>query len=102
MGVSKRQPAERVVGRGARRPARRRRELRPGGPRRSSPKFERCSKRAGYNAPRWHFIGQLQRNKARAVARDFDVVQTVDRESLGAELDRRAAQPGRAWTCCSR
>jgi len=41
--------------------------------------------------PRWHFIGQLQRNKARDVARHFDVVETVDRESLGRELDRRAA-----------
>ncbi len=45
--------------------------------------------------PRWHFIGQLQRNKARHVARLFDVVETVDRVSLGEELDRRAEQCGR-------
>jgi pyridoxal phosphate enzyme (YggS family) len=45
---------------------------------------------SGHNIPRWQFIGQLQRNKARVVARDFDVVQTVDREGLGAELGRRA------------
>lgn len=35
---------------------------------------------------RWHFIGQLQRNKARSVARYCDVVQSVDRESLIAAL----------------
>jgi pyridoxal phosphate enzyme (YggS family) len=45
--------------------------------------------------PRWHFIGQLQRNKARFVARLFDVIETVDRPALGEELDRRAAQAGR-------
>jgi pyridoxal phosphate enzyme (YggS family) len=46
---------------------------------------------SGHKAPRWHFIGQLQRNKAAAVARDFDCVQTVDRDRLAGELDRRAA-----------
>jgi pyridoxal phosphate enzyme (YggS family) len=40
--------------------------------------------------PRWHFIGQLQRNKARDVARWFDCVSCIDREKLAAELDRRA------------
>ena len=49
----------------------------------------------GLNAPSWHFIGRLQSNKARAVVRAFDVVETVDRPALGAELDRRAAQLGR-------
>jgi pyridoxal phosphate enzyme (YggS family) len=37
---------------------------------------------------RWHFIGQLQRNKAAAVARLGTVVHTVDRASLAAVLDR--------------
>jgi pyridoxal phosphate enzyme (YggS family) len=37
---------------------------------------------------RWHFIGQLQRNKAAAVARLGAVVHTVDRESLARALDR--------------
>jgi pyridoxal phosphate enzyme (YggS family) len=37
---------------------------------------------------RWHFIGQLQRNKAAAVARLGAVVHTVDRESLAGALDR--------------
>jgi pyridoxal phosphate enzyme (YggS family) len=44
-------------------------------------------------AVRWHFIGQLQRNKAAAVARLGAVVHTVDRESLARALDR-AGQEG--------
>jgi PLP dependent protein len=37
---------------------------------------------------RWHFIGQLQRNKAAAVARLGAVVHTVDRAGLAGTLDR--------------
>jgi pyridoxal phosphate enzyme (YggS family) len=39
---------------------------------------------------RWHFIGQLQRNKAAAVARLGAVVHTVDRAGLAGTLDRAA------------
>ncbi len=49
----------------------------------------------GHELPCWHFIGALQRNKARAVAPVFDVVETLDRAALGAELDRRAAAADR-------
>ena len=42
---------------------------------------------------RWHFIGQLQRNKAAAVARLGAVVHTVDRPSLARTLDA-AGQDG--------
>jgi PLP dependent protein len=42
---------------------------------------------------RWHFIGQLQRNKAAAVARLGAIVHTVDRASLARTLDR-AGQDG--------
>ena len=52
----------------------------------------------GLDPPRWHFIGRLQRNKARRVAEAFDLVQTLDRPALGAELDRRAAATGRRLT----
>lgn len=45
--------------------------------------------------PCWHFVGRIQRNKAREVAERFDVVESLDRESLGAELDRRAGRAGR-------
>ncbi|MDW3849161.1 YggS family pyridoxal phosphate-dependent enzyme [Micromonospora sp. BRA006-A] len=41
-------------------------------------------------APRWHFIGQLQRNKARSVVRYADVVQSVDSVRLAAALDAAA------------
>jgi pyridoxal phosphate enzyme (YggS family) len=49
----------------------------------------------GLPAPRLHFIGRLQRNKAAVVAREFDVVESLDRVELGAELERRAAELGR-------
>lgn len=39
---------------------------------------------------RWHFIGQLQRNKAAAVAGLGAVVHSVDRLSLAEALDRAA------------
>jgi pyridoxal phosphate enzyme (YggS family) len=51
--------------------------------------------RIGEALPRWHFVGQLQRNKARDVVRLFDSVSSVDRERLGAELERRAEQEQR-------
>ena len=41
---------------------------------------------------RWHFVGQLQRNKARSVASYADVVQSVDRPELATALDRAAAE----------
>ena len=44
---------------------------------------------------RWHFVGQLQRNKCRSVATYADVVHSVDRMPLVAALDRGAAAAGR-------
>jgi pyridoxal phosphate enzyme (YggS family) len=43
---------------------------------------------------RWHFVGQLQRNKAAAVARLGALVHTVDRESLAHALDRTGREGG--------
>jgi pyridoxal phosphate enzyme (YggS family) len=48
---------------------------------------------------RWHFIGQLQSNKARSVAGYADLVHSVDRASLVAALDRAAAAHGRVLDC---
>ncbi|MER6592586.1 YggS family pyridoxal phosphate-dependent enzyme [Micromonospora purpureochromogenes] len=45
-------------------------------------------------AVRWHFIGQLQRNKARSVVRYADVVHSVDSVRLARALDA-AASAGR-------
>ena len=44
---------------------------------------------------RWHFVGQLQRNKAAAVARLGAVVHSVDRASLAGVLDRVGQEEGR-------
>ncbi len=44
---------------------------------------------------RWHLIGHLQSNKANEAARLFDVVQSVDSESLAAKLGRAAAAEGK-------
>lgn len=41
-------------------------------------------------AIRWHFIGRLQRNKARLVAGKVVLVHAVDSAELAAELARRA------------
>ncbi len=43
---------------------------------------------------RWHFIGQLQRNKAAAVARLGAVVHSVDRPALVGVLDRVGTEAG--------
>lgn len=44
---------------------------------------------------RWHFIGHLQSNKARFVAGQFVLIQSVDSQSLAEELSRRAAKINR-------
>ena len=49
----------------------------------------------GLGGLRWHFIGGLQSNKAAAVARYADVVESVDRAKLVAPLARGAAESGR-------
>ncbi|WP_306806805.1 YggS family pyridoxal phosphate-dependent enzyme [Candidatus Synechococcus spongiarum] len=44
----------------------------------------------------WHFIGQLQANKVRAVAKAFAWIHSLDRLSLAQRLDRIAGEEG----CC--
>lgn len=44
---------------------------------------------------RWHFVGGLQSNKARSVARYADVVHSVDRATLVAALAEGAQRAGR-------
>ena len=59
--------------------------------------------------PRWHFIGGLQRNKARAVVAWAARVESVDSVRLADALDRAAAHapatradaPARCPCCCS-
>jgi pyridoxal phosphate enzyme (YggS family) len=59
------------------------------------PLVEAMLRETGTASPRWHFVGQLQRNKARYVARLFDCVESVDRIELARELDHRASIAGR-------
>ena len=47
----------------------------------------------------WHFVGQLQTNKARSVARYASVVESVDRPRLVAALSRAATDAGRTLQC---
>ena len=44
---------------------------------------------------RWHFVGHLQRNKARRVAKVADVIHSVDTPRLIDTLDRAAYEMGR-------
>ena len=44
----------------------------------------------------WHFIGHLQTNKAKVVARVAHLVHAVHSRDLAAELGKRAAAAGRA------
>jgi pyridoxal phosphate enzyme (YggS family) len=47
----------------------------------------------------WHFVGQLQSNKARSVARHARVVHSVDRLSLVSALSKAAVDEGRVLRC---
>ena len=53
---------------------------------------------AGVSELVWHFVGQLQRNKAGSVATYADVVHSVDRLRLVTALDRAAGTAGRRLT----
>jgi len=44
---------------------------------------------------RWHFIGHLQRNKAKKAVEIFDMIETVDSYALAEELDKRSAARGK-------
>jgi PLP dependent protein len=54
---------------------------------------------AGIEGLRWHFVGQLQTNKARSVAGYADVVHSIDRIRLVAALDAAAARQERRIDC---
>jgi len=47
---------------------------------------------------RWHFIGHLQTNKAKAAVEIFDMIETVDSARLARELDKRAAAAGQTMS----
>ncbi|MGO9613580.1 MAG: YggS family pyridoxal phosphate-dependent enzyme [Dissulfurispiraceae bacterium] len=43
----------------------------------------------------WHFIGHLQKNKAKYVVSMFDLIHTVDSVSLAEDLNREAEKVGK-------
>ncbi|OQY26595.1 MAG: YggS family pyridoxal phosphate enzyme [Anaerolineaceae bacterium 4572_5.1] len=43
----------------------------------------------------WHFIGHLQRNKAKVVVQNFNMVETVDSLRLAQTLERHCANLGK-------
>lgn len=57
-------------------------------------KFAAC-REAGLTDLTWHFVGQLQTNKAALVAGCCDVVHSVDRARLVTALDKGAGAAGR-------
>ena len=65
------------------------------------PKAAAVAEALGPDAPRWHFIGQLQTNKAKHAARYAAVVESLDRPELAQALSRalelrREREPGAA------
>ena len=62
----------------------------------AAPKAAECAGLAGL---RWHFVGQLQTNKAASVVRYASVVQSVDRVRLARALGSHARAAGRVLTC---
>jgi len=63
----------------------------------AAPKVAACA--AAGLALRWHFVGQLQVNKAGSVASYADMVHSVDRVRLVEALGRRAVAAGRQVHC---
>jgi len=55
-------------------------------------------KAAEVTGVRWHFVGQLQTNKAASVASYADVVHAVDRSALAQALGKGARRAGRTVT----
>lgn len=57
--------------------------------------YELLDKRAALPADiRWHFIGHLQTNKAKALVGNADLIESIDSERLLALVDRLAAERG--------
>ena len=61
-------------------------------------KAEQC-RADGVDGLVWHFVGQLQTNKAAVVAGCADVVHSVDRQRLVRALDHAAGEAGRRLRC---
>jgi pyridoxal phosphate enzyme (YggS family) len=58
----------------------------------AGPKANELAQLVAGSNPTWHFVGQLQSNKAKNVAAYADVVHSVDRESLLIALEKATAE----------
>lgn len=58
----------------------------------AAPKASEFARLVSGSKPTWHFVGQLQSNKAKSVAAYADVVHSVDRESLLIALEKATAE----------
>lgn len=58
----------------------------------AGPKASAFAQLVTESSPTWHFVGQLQSNKAKNVATYADVVHSVDRESLLIALEKATAE----------
>lgn len=47
------------------------------------------------NKVEWHFIGHLQKNKAKKAVEIFNMIETVDSLEIAREIDKRCAQVGK-------
>ncbi|ADU50993.1 alanine racemase domain protein [Thermaerobacter marianensis DSM 12885] len=47
----------------------------------------------------WHFVGRLQTNKVKYIARHCHLLHSLDRLALAQEVDRRASRCGRVLPC---
>lgn len=56
--------------------------------------LEKMDGLAGAATHRWHFIGTLQRNKAKLIAGRVAVIHSIDSEALGREVAARAVATG--------
>jgi pyridoxal phosphate enzyme (YggS family) len=58
----------------------------------AAPKANELALLVSGSRPTWHFVGQLQSNKAKSVASYADVVHSVDRESLLIALEKATVE----------
>ncbi|MDQ7056648.1 MAG: YggS family pyridoxal phosphate-dependent enzyme [Persephonella sp.] len=57
--------------------------------------IKKIEKLKDYTDIHWHLIGGLQTNKAKYAVRYFELIHSLDRETLADEIDRRAKKIGR-------
>jgi pyridoxal phosphate enzyme (YggS family) len=63
-------------------------------------KIEACKLLGGSLELTWHFIGQLQSNKTRLVAENFDWAHTVDRDKLAQRLNDQRPHEAKPLQVC--